>query len=391
VGLPWERNFGVQYKPSKLNSGHLQIKLGNAQVIECLRTVRNPMLTRIVVSRGLFSVVISAVGLLVGANLSAQAKNSSDVESGTLVMIARTKSAVIVSVDSRIDTDAGFLRPPSLWTDGTRKLVDVGERGACGLDGWIGDEKLDLAPAVSLRTWAKNHPNEGPAVGIDNLLKVSAATWNQLGAKPGEPLPKNRQVNSVITTLLCGDFVNGHPVIVRGETFVNPDFTAGFRILPPGMGDVLYVDGTVGNRMFRVLLTNPPKLELVLDRRPDLPKDKYRKVRNDMLLNLPAMASFIATESGGDHGQIDSPNEDGSNAYIESTWTQSSAQDLFRAFYKSVEQNFAEVGPPNNVRIITSCCRLSTTVEANPWPTCPVKKATTRQRFPIAAPRASAR
>ena len=313
------------------------------------------------------------VGCTMGA---AQNLHSADVESGTLIMVARTNSSVIVSVDSRINTDNGFLRAPSLWTDGTRKLVDVGERGACALDGWIGNEKLYLAPAASLRNWVKNHPNEGPAVGIDNLLEVAAATWDQLGAKPGEPLPNNRQANSIITTLLCGDFVDGHPVIVRGETFVKPDFTAGYRRLPPDMGDVLYVDGVVGNRTFRELMMNPSKLELVLDQRPDLPADKYRMVRNDMLLNLPAMASFIAAETVEGHLPNNSRNQRGATTYVESSWTQSRVQDLFRPFYRSVEQHFGDVGPPNNVRIVTSCGRLSTTVEADPWPTCPVKKLT---------------
>ena len=92
-----------------------------------------------------------------------------------------------------------------------------------------------------------------------------------------------------IIALLCGDFVDGHPVIARGETFVNSDYTAGFRRLPPEMGDALYVDGVVGNRMFRLLMMNPTILELVLNQNPDLPADAYRQIRHDMLLNSPAM------------------------------------------------------------------------------------------------------
>jgi hypothetical protein len=60
---------------------------------------------------------------------------SSD-ESGTLVTVARTADSVIISVDSMIthyELGVGF-DVPKCFTDGTHKLVNVGERSACAID-----------------------------------------------------------------------------------------------------------------------------------------------------------------------------------------------------------------------------------------------------------------
>jgi hypothetical protein len=70
--------------------------------------------------------------------LSAHSQNVSDDESGTLVMVARTNTAVIVSVDSAVHA----LGPNSLeipgMADGGRKLISVGKNGACAIDGtWV--------------------------------------------------------------------------------------------------------------------------------------------------------------------------------------------------------------------------------------------------------------
>jgi hypothetical protein len=69
-----------------------------------------------------------------------------------------------------------------------------------------------------------------------------------------------------------------------------------------------------------------------------------------------------------------------------SIWEQSSVKDMFTGVFAAVESDqilSKYVGSPNNVRVITTCGRLKTTVEGN-WPTCPSSKApvTTRKQKP---------
>jgi hypothetical protein len=75
-------------------------------------------------------------------------------------------------------------------------------------------------------------------------------------------------------------------------------------------------------------------------------------VREDIRANATAMAALLKWYTAP------------------STWTQADVKDVFVPTFASVEKHFSEVGTPNNVRILSACRRLETTVEAD-WPTCP--------------------
>lgn len=93
-------------------------------------------------------------------------------------------------------------------------------------------------------------------------------------------------------------------------------------------------------------------------------------VREDIRADPSAMSAFEAMQTADREAPTTSNNFNA--PYVPPTWTQTSVQMLFSPVYASVEQHFdAIVGPPNNVRLITSCGRFATTVETKLWPTCP--------------------
>jgi site-specific recombinase XerC len=59
-----------------------------------------------------------------------------------------------------------------------------------------------------------------------------------------------------------------------------------------------------------------------------------------------------------------------STSSLASPMTQSDVQALFASAFDAIEANMDDFAPPNNVRILSSCGRESTTLEAKPWPTC---------------------
>src|SRR5271156_5311940 len=88
---------------------------------------------------------------LVGFSRVAPAQTSD--ESGTLVMVARTADAVILSVDSAITRREGVR--VTYLTDGDRKLIKVGEKSACAIEKFLGENKDDLDVTGALRKWVQ--------------------------------------------------------------------------------------------------------------------------------------------------------------------------------------------------------------------------------------------
>jgi hypothetical protein len=294
----------------------------------------------------------------------AQSAEEVSAQSGTLVMVGKISDAVIVSVDSKL---TGVIPLPPFVTpmtpiDADRKLVDIGTHSACAINGNLGTNKNGYDVSAALRAWVAENPTKEAYEAIESLLEATEVGWNSMHY-PVSHMPNNRKLNEAITTLTCGDFVDGHPVIVRGETFAKSDGFGGqvadYRILPSERGDLLYVDGIIHPTKNFEILMNPPNPhpqsnlinahdldELLLDLQSKAIKtafDEWRKADNDV------------------HGV----------AGATSSWSKSSVQDLFIGVFSSIEHYFPEhVGEPNQVRIITACGRFTSTVEET-WRSCP--------------------
>jgi hypothetical protein len=284
-------------------------------------------------------------------------------ESGTLVMVARTANAIIVSADSKVtpnDSRAPTPPIPATPVSGDRKLVNVGERSACALDGFLGRNESDLDVSASLRSWITANPKTEAREAFDALLDAAVGAWDRHHYTLDQIRNQGdggRKIGSPITKITCGEFVDGHPIIVVGETYVKADgiwgLVAGKRIFPQEEMTVLYMGGAYQTaRHFTTLIR-----ELTFQPQSNDPKinDGDKAVREDIRANKTAMAVLSKWYSAP------------------STWTQTDVKDLFAPTFASVEQHFSEVGPPNNVRILTACGRRETTVEGD-WPTCQPSK-----------------
>jgi hypothetical protein len=305
---------------------------------------------------------------LVGFSRVAPAQTSD--ESGTLVMVARTADAVILSVDSTITHREG--RQVTFYTDGDRKLVNVGEKSACAVEKGIGKSTDDLDVSAALRRWVQAHPKMEAHEGIGGLLEEAAKVWdrNLLNGTRS-----NLSVGSVITRLVCGDIVDGHPVIIRGSTIAESDGHEGQvaegRVDEPFGGDLLYVEGVIDTNVFDLIFTAPP-MARIKEWQTGKPFDTY-PISEDLTGNKSAVAAFKLFQFAAVQSMIGhKPAADGNQLpYVPSSWSQSDVKDLLIPVFSAVESHIEDVGTPNNVRIITPCGRFETTVEAETWPTCP--------------------
>lgn len=76
----------------------------------------------------LLLLVVAAYPSQVLALQNPEPKSSSSDESGTLIIVGRTKDSVMISVDSKI---SGWDPGRKKDIDGNRKLIAVGHRSAC--------------------------------------------------------------------------------------------------------------------------------------------------------------------------------------------------------------------------------------------------------------------
>lgn len=150
--------------------------------------------------------------------LSASTFAQSD-ESGTLVMVARTPDGIVLAVDSAI-TVHGI---PT--TNGRRKLIDVGQYGACAIEGWSGNQESGDDLSEKVRSWLRANPGVSGMDAIKGIQNIAVASWNSEGYKIGQ-LPLNRTVGVDITNILCGDMLSTGPAILEVQTRVGSDGSA---------------------------------------------------------------------------------------------------------------------------------------------------------------------
>jgi hypothetical protein len=305
-------------------------------------------------------------------------------ESGTLIMASRTSDAVVVSADSKISHN-GRENYPTNPTDGQRKLVDVGDKSGCAIAGFLGQNTPNLDVASALRSWVENHPHVEAKEALNGLLEAAAKAWDRESYPLAELAHQHRRVGSSITKLLCGSFIDGAPYIVRGETLVKlkeddpSSQVADQRTLSPLGADLLYIEGEIDTKNLVYIIQNPSQLLArfpeLLNRHPEL-SDFIFDVNRDINSNADAMEAFekwqVPDNFVKDAGKnMELNNGPMTNQVPSLSWNQSDIKTLFAALYSTVEHYSSEVGSPNNLRVIHPCGRLSGTVDASEWPTCP--------------------
>jgi hypothetical protein len=270
----------------------------------------------------------------------------SSAESGTLIIAVRMKASVVIGVDSKVSQNPSNEKERQKFPiNSQRKLVDVGRFSACALDGNLGIEgnsKLDVASAM--RSWTTRNPNAEIDTALTPLLLAAASAWNGRKFTQLSKLPNGRRPGDPITTLTCGGWIKGDPIILRGRTIVNGDSSAGHEILKPIGPDIFYIDGVFDTPyFFRSYMMNPP---------PDkLSADVFAKIRSDFAASL----AF----GGISHGIV--PAQEGTP----------SIKSLFGAIFSAVEQDAPNiVGKPNQIRVISRCGRVKDQVDSSEWKAC---------------------
>jgi hypothetical protein len=299
-------------------------------------------------------------------------------ESGTLVMVGRTADVVIVSVDSKINHTPEKGKPdiPTKLIAGERKLVDVGQKSACAINGFLGGNPTDLDVATALRAWVRVHPKVEAHIALKDLLSVAGDAWNKAGYTIKHRPDLQSHQGDQITQLICGDIVDGRPVIVRGATFVNNQFKATIRSpLPPEGGDILYVAGEIPSTddLARRMMNCPKSYNNLAPHYREFLNQVGADMRNDPK-TVEAFQVWQSADGQTTNCLIKNPV---TQIQMSSSWKQSSVKTLFASVYRAVEKNTSDVAKPNNVRIITSCKRFNTTVEGE-WPSCPPVKTVNR-------------
>jgi hypothetical protein len=184
---------------------------------------------------------------------------------------------------------------------------------------------------------------------------------------PAYNLPAKRKVNDEITSIICGERAKNNFLIVRGHTVVAQDMKATYSEIPVLSTDVLYVDGEFDTAKFAALVTDH------LSNEDTLIRAKTKEIRENLRANDSAMRVFNKwNPSFQQFREVTLPKTFGS------PFTESDIQTLFSAAFDSVEAILTDaVGPPNNARIISLSGRKTTTIDADPWPNCARKNAST--------------
>jgi hypothetical protein len=303
-------------------------------------------------------------------------------ESGTLILIARTKTAIIVSVDSKITQGAGVPldKLQSAPINPARKLVDVGDRSACVLDSYLGieGEESDVAPA--LRRWIVSHPHVEADEALDNLSTIAVSTWNIRGFKVVESLPRGRRPGSSITGLFCAGFAKGKLFIVGGHTEVNEDLSARWVPSPP-LFESFYLKGVLDTDYLYDFVTDPYGF---MPRFTPEGLRIYTGLIGAISQNDSARVAFDGWRNDKTQTKRCLLQNEGSvtlqSQCSQLNWTELEAKNLFTAIFQSVEGQVPDiVAQPNNVRLIRSCGRLATLVEAANWDSCKPPSARSRK------------
>jgi len=268
-------------------------------------------------------------------------------ESGTLVIVGRTADAVVVSVDSKIThTDP---RPSA--NEGRRKLVDVGTHGACAILGFLGlnsTEEFDVSAA--LRAWVSDHPRTEAREALGGLLAAAGGAWDRAGYYRGA-LPAPQAKDGSITTLICGDFVDGRPAILVGHTvvrWVGPTRQhAESKLEPVAPTALLICRGNIDELVLRELATND-QAHLRAD---EATFPSLRDIAKDMSNDFGTTAALRSL-------------------YETKVLSEANLQMLLKGTFAAVERHDPSVAGPNNVRVIRSCGRFDSRVESDPWPGC---------------------
>jgi hypothetical protein len=263
---------------------------------------------------------------------------------------------VVISIDSAIDESG------TISIDGSRKLIDVGTRSACAIEGFSGNAFTGNNLGRDIRDWVRAHPGVNAAQAISSILRVAANSWNK---EHYHEFPQGRKVGDLITTIVCGDEYSDGLGILIAATKIAPDGKAVVvpveRILSP-----MYVGGAFP--------TTDIFLGLILKRQipPDLSshfRKTYEAVYKDIRGDTSAMDALNATLTAENEMHNESETSFIKPFYPPSPLAQANLKTLFAAVYKSVEANTNTVARPNQVRLITKCGRFATSVEAT-WRTC---------------------
>jgi hypothetical protein len=291
-------------------------------------------------------------------------------ESGTLVMVGKTSDAVILVADSKITPSDGTHLMGEI-IDPDRKIADIGKRSSCAVVGYVGPKDRDVANA--LRAWSAAHPTIDAFEGFRDLLAVAKSAWDEHHYTPLDiSRHDGRRIGSEITFLICADFVGGHPTIVSGRTVVDDDLTARTEVLPSFSGDILYMSGVFDTTpKFLTLIDSP---DLFLTGNPYA--EKFQAVRQDIVTDTTTMSKLNDWRNADDAIRIQrAATPLTPTPYVASSWSESSTKYFFSSVFTTVERNFPDhVDKPNNVRLIRSCGRFETLLDAESWPLCPPSK-----------------
>lgn len=263
-------------------------------------------------------------------------------ESGTLVALAATKSSVFVLVDSavtegnRIDHDIA------------RKMVDVGRASSCVLEGHLGYTPRNSTPqfgvAQALRAWTASHPEDEASEAMTALLtEMRKGSESEISYLNTQGKKFNRELGDTITTLRCGEFFRGVPLLVVGHTYLDLDFRVGTVI--DTVNEVFDVGGFLKTYDF----VGGGGL--------------HQTFPISSFFDTPERASSLAALQIAYH------------SHSPSMWTNHAAMTVLSTIYGAVESqkvraNFpvaATVDGPNCVRLLTATGRFAPPFDAQDW------------------------
>lgn len=228
--------------------------------------------------------------------------------------------------------------------DPKRKLILVGQFGACASEGWEGKQDRHVKISDDLRRWSTNHPNATVRQSLRSLLAVIALDWVKAG-NDMQHLPSRHPLGSQMTGLYCVDVSEGEPHLFVGITKVALDGTAQIEPITETK-EPLTIAGIFDTRTFIRLITDPnfryaaPESEKAMDR-------KFISVFES---DFTGMTAF---------------NEWRNSPY---SATQSIVKSLTMALFRASEIAYTgEIAPPNMLVLSSTRGRVLSRVEGN-WP-----------------------